>query len=48
MILGEEQNQVVKEKTKRKKMFNQDEGKIECAVETGRYDFGRAKRPRLF
>ena len=29
-------------------MFNQDEGKIECAVETGRYDFGRAKRPKLF
>ena len=31
-----------------KKMFNEDEGKIECAVGNSEICFGRARKPRLF
>ena len=31
-----------------KKMFNEDEGKIECEVGNSEICFGRARKPRLF
>jgi len=31
-----------------KKMFNQDEGKIECVVGNREMGFGRARKPRMF
>ena len=38
----------LKEKSYGKKMFNQDEGKIDCAVGNREMCFGRARKPRLF
>ena len=43
-----ERNELLKILKFQKKMFNQDEEKMECAVGNREMGFGSARKPRLF